>query len=190
MKNRHIILAGALVFAVSIFIGSAHAEDYICQGSLGAITADDLRVPQGATCTLDRTYIKGTIKVKSNATLRAHRVRVIGNIQAENAAQVEVLSGSTVGGNIQIKQGGRARIDGVSIKGDLQFDDNRRRLTAKRNTIGGNLQAFQNKGGLSITENTIDGSLQCKENRPAPTGGDNIVRGNKEDQCSDLPREI
>ncbi|MBW4556972.1 MAG: hypothetical protein KME59_13680 [Trichormus sp. ATA11-4-KO1] len=46
--------------------------------------------------------------------------------------------------------------------------------------------AFQNTGGLTIKNNRIDGNLQCKENRPAPTGGGNIVQGNKEDQCSRL----
>ena len=99
---------------------------------------------------------------------------------------VEVLSGSTVVGSLQIKQGGGARIDSVRIDSDLQFDANRRNLIANRNTIGGNLQAFQNTGGLSIAANTIDGNLQCKGNRPAPTGGDNIVKGNKEDQCANL----
>ncbi|MFO7688648.1 MAG: hypothetical protein R6V60_21415 [Desulfobacterales bacterium] len=111
---------------------------------------------------------------------------VVGNIQAENAAQVEVLSESMVGGSIQIKQGGGAIIDSALINSDLQFDDNRRNLIANRNTIGGNLQAFQNTGGFSITENTIDGNLQCKENFPEPTGGDNIVMGSTEDQCANL----
>jgi hypothetical protein len=124
--------------------------------------------------------------VETNATLRATGVRVIGNVQAENAAQVEVLSGSTVRGSIQLKHGGGARIDSVRIKGDLQFDDNRRSLSANKNIIGGNLQAFQNMGGLLVIENTIGGNLQCKENRPAPTGGGNIVKGNKEDQCTRL----
>ena len=32
---------------------------------------------------------------------------------------------------------------------------------------------------MLIARNTVDGNLQCKETRPAPTGGDNIVHGNK-----------
>jgi hypothetical protein len=45
---------------------------------------------------------------------------------------------------------------------------------------------FQNPGGVSITSNRVNGNLQCKENVPAPTGGGNIVQGNKEDQCAGL----
>ena len=29
----------------------------------------------------------------------------------------------------------------------------------------------------------VDGNLQCKGNRPRPTGGGNVVQGDKEDQC-------
>jgi hypothetical protein len=170
MKTRMIPVFVGLAFAVGMFAASSYAGDYICSGS----------------CTLNGTFVDGNIKVQANATLRANGVRVIGNVQADNAAQVEVLSGSTVGGNIQIKQGGEARIDSVQIKGDLQFEENRGSLLANRNTIGGNLQAFKNTGGLSITKNTIYANLQCKENRPAPTGGENIVYENKEDQCANL----
>jgi hypothetical protein len=52
--------------------------------------------------------------------------------------------------------------------------------------VGGSVQVFQNKGGVRLARNRIDGNLQCKENRPAPTGGGNVVQGNKEDQCARL----
>jgi hypothetical protein len=34
--------------------------------------------------------------------------------------------------------------------------------------------------------NSVAGNLQCKENVPAPRGGNNVVQGNKEDQCAAL----
>jgi hypothetical protein len=186
MKRKMNLFIVAMAFAMVAFAVSAHSEQYVCQVPVGAVTLDNVLVPDGATCTLHGTYVEGTIYVETNATLRAYQVNVIGNVQAENSALVEVLSGSAVGGSIQIKQGGGARIDSVRIDGDLQFDDNDRNLIANGNTIGGNLQAFQNTGGISITANTIDGNLQCKENVPFPTGGDNIVNGSMEDQCANL----
>jgi hypothetical protein len=33
-------------------------------GTIGGRTVDNLKVPQGATCTLNGTYVKGTIKVE------------------------------------------------------------------------------------------------------------------------------
>lgn len=191
MRSLHhwkMLVIGAILALAVLAPASpvAFAEELSCRGTLGAITVDNLRVPQNATCTLNGTRVQGTIKVETNATLDASNVNVIGNVQAENAAQVNVRTGSVVGGSIQIVQSGGAHIESVRINGDLYFDENMRGLIAATNRIGGNLQAFQNTGGLSITNNTIDGNLQCKENVPAPTGGGNIVQGNKEDQCANL----
>ena len=38
-------------------------------------------------------------------------------------------------------------------------------------------------GGFSVWRNRIDGNLQCKGNGAPRTGDNNIVQGNKEDQC-------
>jgi CRISPR/Cas system CMR-associated protein Cmr1 (group 7 of RAMP superfamily) len=55
-----------------------------------------------------------------------------------------------------------------------------------RNLIDADLQAFTNNGGFRIHANRIDGNLQCKSNNPPPRGGQNLVQGNKEDQCRRL----
>lgn len=182
------VLGAAVLSAAGIMSYSlvALADEVTCRGTLGAVTVDNVRVPDGATCTLSGTRVKGTVKVESNATLRASKINVIGNIQAENAKNVVVNFNSVIGGSIQIKQSAAAGITNTRIKQDLQFDTNAAQLVATGNTIGGNLQAFKNTGGLTVRNNKINGNLQCKENRPAPTGGGNIVQGNKEDQCSRL----
>ena len=160
--------------------------DGTCQGFLGAVTVENLEVPQGASCTLDGTRVQGNIFVQNGASLTAQRVTVIGNIQAEGARLVEVLAGSTVGGSIQLKQGGSARVESVIVTGDIQFESNNGVLSAANNQVGGNIQVFQNAGGVTIANNFVNGNLQCKENSPAPGGGNNSVQGNKEDQCAGL----
>ena len=175
-------VGGALVMTA----GPAWADETVCKGTIGAVTVDNLRVPDGATCRLEGTHVKGTVKVEVDAILRAFGVRVIGNVQAENARKVVVRDGSRVGGSVQIVQGGAAKVLRTSVNGDILFDDQEGRLAAKRNRVGGNLQAFKNTGGVKIRANRIDGNLQCKENVPPPTGGDNIVQGTKEDQCATL----
>ena len=79
------------VIALAALIGApaAAAEERSCRGTLGAVTVDNLRVPQGATCTLNGTRVKGTIKVQRRATLNATNVRVVGNVQAENHKHVD-----------------------------------------------------------------------------------------------------
>jgi hypothetical protein len=109
--------------------------------------------------------VKGTITVESGARLVARRVRVVGNVQAENHRAVALVL-SRVGGSVQLKQGGTANVSGNRITGDLQ--------------------SFENEGRQTFRRNRVNGNLQCKENRPAPTGGGNVVGGNKEDQCRRL----
>jgi hypothetical protein len=182
---KKLIVVSATLVATLTAPLAATAEETTCRGTIRSRTVDNLRVPQGASCTLRGTKVKGTIKVERGARLRASRVRVIGNVQGENASRV-VLRNSRVGGSVQIVQGRAARVLSSSVRGDVLFDEQRRRLTANDNKIGGNLQAFQNTGGLRIFRNSIDGNLQCKENNPPPIGGGNVVQGNKEDQCKRL----
>jgi hypothetical protein len=165
---------------------SAAAEERTCRGTIGAITLDNIRVPQGASCTLNGTQAKGTVKVERSATLRANNVRVVGNVQGENARRVDVVGGSRVGGSVQVVQGGAATVADSFITQDILYDANASLVRALRSRVGGNVQAFQNRGGVQIANNVINGNLQCKENRPAPTGGGNRVGGNKEDQCARL----
>jgi hypothetical protein len=178
--------AGILVAAlIAASAPVAHAEETVCRGTITDRTVDNLRVPQEATCTLRRVVAQGTVKIERDATLDAHRLRVIGNVQGENADKV-LIRRSRVGGSVQIVQGGGARVENTRVKMDILYDSNRRFLAALNNNVGGNIQAFQNSGGVRIADNFVDGNLQCKENKPPPTGGNNTVQGNKEDQCKNL----
>jgi hypothetical protein len=172
--------------AVSLLSWPVAAEERVCRSSLGAVTVDNLLVPQNARCVLNGTRVKGTIKVSRAAILDAFNVVVIGNVQGEGAARVNVLRGSRIGGSVQVVQGARAAVADSHINGDILYDTQRGLVQALRSRIGGNVQAFQNRGGVTISRNRIDGNLQCKANRPAPRGGGNIVGGNKEDQCARL----
>ena len=185
--NRRV--AGTLIVGLGLaLLPAAHAsaEEFTCRGTVGTRTLDNVRVPQGATCVLEGTRVEGTITVQDDATLRARDVRVIGNVQGENASLVVVAAGSRIGGSVQVVQGGAARVTRSRVAGDIQFDEQNRELKVLRTDVEGSVQVMQNTGGVEITGNTIDGNLQCKENKPAPTGGDNVVGGNKEDQCARL----
>jgi hypothetical protein len=181
-------LRPALVLSLALSLGAvpvASAETTVCTQTIGAVTVDNVVIPNGGWCRLNGTRVEGNIVVLTDSTLIASGVHVDGNIQAEGARAVLVSPGSFVGGNIQIVQGRTARIDRVTIDGDLQLFSNRGGLRATRNRIGGNLQADDNTGGLQILGNLIESSLQCKQNTPSPIGGGNQA-GDKENQCAHL----
>lgn len=147
-------------------------------------------MPSNSECNLNNVRVLGTIQIAANATISARKTVVIGNVQAENAQQVNVLENSRIGGSVQIKQGGGVLISDSTIDSDVQFESNSGAFQALRNIVSGNVQVFQNSGEIEIIQNTIDGNLQCKENVPAPTGGANTVQGSKEDQCSQLEMTV
>jgi hypothetical protein len=173
MRHRLALLAASAAIAVTGIVavpGVAHAEERVCRGSLGAVTVDNLRVPDRATCNLNGTRVKGTVKVESGATLRANNVNVAGNVQAEDHHLVIVRT-SQVGGSIQLVQGGATGVQSAALTG---------------NRVSGDVQLFENLGPQVVSNNRIDGNLQCKANRPAPKGTGNVVDGNREDQCRNL----
>jgi hypothetical protein len=185
MKKALIVMSVAAIVTLG-FPASAFAEEKVCRKTFRGKTFDNVKVPQGATCTLKRTLVKGTINVNKGARLEAIKVRVIGNVQGENARNVIIRRNSRVGGSVQVVQGKRARVVNSRVNGDILYDDQRGEVIVRKSTIGADVQAFQNTGGVRIRGNVIDGNLQCKENRPRPTGGNNEVHGNKEDQCRRL----
>lgn len=181
---RRIAGTAALIFAIAA-PPAAVAEERTCRGGIGAETLDNVLVPDGSSCSLAGTIVKGTVKVERGATLATRDVKVIGNVQGENAAHVSVVT-SSVGGSLQVKQGGAATVRRSTVNADIQYDANSRYLIIAENNVGGNVQVVGNRGGASITSNTVNGNLQCKENSPAPTGGNNRVHGSAEDQCARL----
>jgi hypothetical protein len=184
--SRSICLAMLAAACVVSSNGSSSAEERVCRGTIGAVTLDNVRVPQDATCTLNGTRVQGTVTVKRNAVLTARNVIVIGNVQGENARNVRVIEGSRIGSDVQVVQGGGGTVRDSRVDGTILYDENRGPLSVLRNRVGSDVQAFQNTGGVEIRRNVIDGNLQCKANNPPPTGGNNVVQGNKEDQCRRL----
>jgi hypothetical protein len=178
-------VAACAAAAGAVFPAAASAEETDCTGALAAVTVDNLRVPEGSTCTLTGMIVEGTVKVETDATLQATDISVIGNVQAENADMVTVLD-SDMGGSFQVKQGRGADLRESNVTGDVQLDEESEPLRVEDNDVGGSIQVVKNTGGVVISNNIVDGNLQCKENEPPPTGGGNEVHGNAEDQCAAL----
>ena len=185
MLRLRVGVIGVLSVVAVMLPPAALGEERSCRGTLGRVSVDNLRVPQGAKCQLNGTRLNGTIIVQRGAVLVANGVRVNGNIHGENARNV-IVRRSRVGGSIQVKQGGGATVSGTRVNHDIQFDANRRLVRAHRNRVGGSIQVVGNSGGASLLRNVVNGNIDCKENRPAPTGGRNVAGESKTDQCSRL----
>jgi hypothetical protein len=179
-------LASVLALTLgALLTAPAFAEERNCTGTIGAISLDNVFVPDGATCVLNKTRLKGNIVVGSRSKLTATSVSVNGNVQAEDAQNVTIEGRSIIGGSVQVVQGYAVKVTGAKVEGTILIDENTGPVVASRNRVNGDLQLFQNSGGARLVDNIIGGNLQCKENTPPPTGQGNRA-DSKEDQCERL----
>lgn len=155
-----------------------------CNGVLAAVTVDDVYVPTGASCSLNGTRVRGSVKVAFDGTLIANAARIDGNIQAEDARSVTTGSGTTVNGDVQVKRRAVAHIENTTIGGNLQIEEvgaslvstdsritgdvqvtkaDRAELT--RLTVNGDVQFFENSGAIRSDAAVVGGNMQIEKNR-------------------------
>lgn len=140
MKRLTITVLSVVALCGGIATASpAMAEERVCRGSLGAVTLDNVRVPAGATCTMNGTTLKGTLTVARDATLKANRIKVNGNIQSQAHRFVRVLD-SRVDGSIQLRQGGA--LDCVATLSTPTSRSSATSRAPRRSTRTGSVETF------------------------------------------------
>lgn len=165
--------------------GSPPSGAYVgCTGSLTGSFDDDVIVPVGATCTLTQATVRANVKALENARLFVFDSHVTGNVEGDKASVVHV-TGGTVEGNIQIKDGtspgevGALVVGTLVPEGDIQIEKMRTGeiLVDGAPVRKGNLQVVENDVGarLHLVNNEVAGNLQVFKNAGA---GDKLVRDN------------
>ena len=197
MHERPIQVAAVAAIFV-IFAAPALADEEICDGVFsGGSFEDDVAVPDGATCTLDGTRVKGNLKVLSGGALVATGARLRNDLQAKEARYLQILN-TRIAGNVQLDatsdvppSAAANQVCGSKIGGDLQLVENRAPFEIgcdSGNQVKGNLQISQSEiadGTIVVTNNRIRGDLQYQANTTS-AGADlsnNRVRQNL--QCTD-----
>ena len=172
----------------AVSAGDPASSPGACTGTIGDRAVDDVRVPAGATCRLVGTTVTGNVSVAPGGTLEARGVAVDGDVEGQGAHQVVISAGSTIGGNLQLEQGGAAAVGRAVVRGDVQWLRQAGPLTIRQAVVGGNLQVDQNRGWLIIARSRVGGDLQCHQNVRTPIQREAAVRGNREGQCAPVVR--
>jgi hypothetical protein len=151
MKRLCILLALPLVALLGA-PSSAWAGDTIC-GPVPVIGGvhDNILVPPGQTCSLANATVLGNVKALENSRLFASNNTIRGNVDGDKADVVQ-LFGGTVGGNIQIKEGGNPFGD---------FDV----FVGFTTLFNGNIQIEKMTGESSVFDVTLlNGTVKSEEN--------------------------
>jgi hypothetical protein len=165
---------------------SAPINPEACNGVLGAITVERVRVPPGATCSLNGTIVEGDAIVEESGVLISQSARIHGDLDARNSAKIDLLSGTEINGNIHIMLSGSIRIVSIYAGSNLNLESNYQGHEISNSRIMGNVDIARNTGGVLISNNSIIGNLMCIGNEPPPIGNNNYVGGKATGQCAIL----
>jgi len=105
-----------------------------------------------------------------------------GNLSADHiTGGPKLVCGGTNGGDVSIQQSSSRAYWRIGPEFDATVGNGECFAGV---TIGGNLSFDDNLGDGDITDNRIANNLECHNNVPAPTGGGNSVGGNRTGQCA------
>jgi hypothetical protein len=181
-RKESAVAAAIVVVALS---ARPVAADVHCPPHRGETTVQG-NVLVVAACELDETRVKGNVVLYTGGSLAADEATIDGNIEAHTAFEIELVD-SRVRGNIELVElvGDSSSIIDSRVDGNLELRRNRSFVLLEDNEVD-SIEALQNTGGLHIVDNEVKGDLTCTDNDPAPTGGNNEVKGGEQGQCRDL----
>ncbi len=211
---RKLILAMSITTVVVLWATSPSlADDIVCDTLLCndpncepiEVKLDNVIVPSGQLCTLQVPRVLGNVIVEPGGALVILGTKVIGNVQAVEAAFIDIGGGARIIGDVQIEKtagvpapGTPNRICDTMIRGNIQIEDTdivddfgvAAAMDIANNNIKGNLQFKANKtsvGTFEISLNRAKNNIQCFDNDPAPAiaeASGNTARGDIQGQCA------
>jgi hypothetical protein len=164
----------------------ASAPNATCSGQLPPGTYQNVTVPAQASCEIIRTdIITGDVTVATGAELFVIPGSSIGgNLQADHAQEI-VIQFISVGGNLQLTATSSSNtVCGVIVGNDLTVQ-NSAGVTSldtcgiRANVIGGNLTVQNNAGSVQVRQNVVTGNISVHNN----TGGGRLLDNSAGGSC-------
>lgn len=197
------LVAGALGMAPGAALAAPATE---CTSTLSGGTTGNLRVPEGATCTLDGVTVEGMIRVGEGATLLTSDSQVSMNVIARDAASVQIIDTVVLGeinlqrtsgpiiigaagcavdpvadGNIVlINNNGTIAVCFMTLR-NLIVQGNAKRIGLFNNAVSNDIIVTQNTGrAIRVRDNQVGRNLLVTKNSASKLIGirNNTVTGN------------
>jgi hypothetical protein len=175
-------LAAAALSLAALFAGAppAAADDTRCGAPgdgqvLGPVVVDNVIVPRGTVCVLERTQVRGNVLAKPSSELEMFGADVRGNVEVTEDARASDLA-STIGGNYKCDHCDSMFVEGLTVGGSMQIvganiSPAGEGLKVAESLIGGNVEIVASSvgggaggGSFVIFENAIGGSLKFEKN--------------------------
>lgn len=166
-----------------------------CNGVYGG-SGRTVTVPSGDACTLIAgTKLTGDVQVQQGGALDDQGATIGGNLQATDAAWIELAGGATISGNLHVQGltgappasddylcnttvGGNATVRDDAAGAPIDIGDPGACSGGPGLTIGGNLHVHHNAADVTVGGNTVAGNIEIRNNAAEVTATANIAKGN------------
>jgi hypothetical protein len=148
-----------------------------CNGAYSGTFVGNLKVSTGQTCIFMGGGVTGNI-TQTGGNLILSGTTVGGNVQIQGGGTFSIAGSARIIGNLQIQNLPASSIQnqvcGVDVSGNLTYQNSAAPVAigaaamCPGNTVGGNLQVGTNAAAVGITGNTVTGDLQV-QNDTGPT---------------------
>lgn len=170
---------------------AAPSASTTCNGTYSGTFMGNLSVSAGETCMFLGGGVTGNI-TQSGGNLILSGTTVGGNVQIQGGGAFSIGSSARINGNLQIQNlpasTAQNQVCGVSVSGNLAYQNSDAPVEigaatiCSSNTVGGNLQISNNAANVGIGGNSVTGNLQVQNNSGVTSVSGNKVGKNL--QCS------
>jgi lysophospholipase L1-like esterase len=162
-----------------------------CDGTYNGTFVGNLKVSAGQTCMLVGGGVTGNI-TQTGGTLVLSGTTVGGSVQVHGGGTFSISGSARIVGNLQIQNlpasPAQNQVCGLNVLGNLMYQNSNAPVEigaatmCPGNTVGGNLQVGNNAGAVGISGNIVTGNLQVQNDTGSTTVFSNNVAQNL--QCS------
>jgi hypothetical protein len=181
-------------FLASVFVGVARSADpplspptgphlgnIRCTGIVVNVSVDNVVVPRGALCLLERVEVRGSVLAKPAAliiTLNPGTL-VRGDVEVKEGSAL-VVSGAKVGGNVKCDGCLPRTMSGSDVGGSFQITDALTGVFMRSTDVGGDLEITGTVGGFptSVEQSFVHGSVKLEKNTTRLSVVETTVGGN------------
>jgi lysophospholipase L1-like esterase len=162
-----------------------------CDGTYSGTFVGNLNVSKGQTCMFIGGGVTGNI-TQTGGNLVLSGTTVGGNVQIQGGGAFSIGSFARILGNLQIQNlpvsAAQNQVCGVGVSGNMTYQNSDAPIAigaaimCPGNTVGGDLQVGNNAASVGIVANIVKGNLQIQNDRGVTTVSNNNVAKNL--QCS------
>ena len=182
-----------LALLASVLVGVAHSAapplspptgphlgNLKCVGIVVNVTVDNVVVPRGAVCLLERVEVRGSVLAKPASFIALNPGTLVrGDVEVKQGAGLFVFD-AKVGGNVKC-DGCLPRTMATSdVGGNVQITDALTGVSMRSTDVVGDLEITGTVGGFPIfvQQSVVHGNVKLEKNIPGVTFSDTTVGGN------------